>query len=126
MNLIDVLTVLEDEGYGRIGASLFLSNMPLEISEGVMVRNPLTGVKIDHELPGYFKTTFQLIIRGKDLPIAMAKADEISKLLTMYETELDTMHVNYMRPQTKPIPYPITKSNLIEVTANFEVCFVEK
>jgi hypothetical protein len=30
-----------------------------------------------------------------------------------------------MRPVTKPVSYPISNGNLLELAANFDICFTE-
>ena len=65
MNLMPLITLLQTSGLGVPGQTIFLNMMPAEADSAILLRNPLSGTKIDYELPDYYRSQFQLIVRGK-------------------------------------------------------------
>jgi Bacteriophage minor capsid protein len=126
--LFRLAELLESEGYGSIGTNIYINNVPFEITEAIMVRPPMNGFKIDQELPGYFKSTFCVVLRSAgDVGLLEDKALEISTSLAMRERDIGTeFHVNYMRPLQLPYTYPITKGELVECKVDFEFSVVIK
>lgn len=128
----DILaTILEDAGLGVIGETIFIHHMPDACAEGVLIRLPLIGIPIDHELPGYIKGRVQVIVRATAQSAGDALASEVMKALTIYATEyLDpetgvfAMKINYLRADTLPIVYPRSVGNLKEWSINFDCCHV--
>lgn len=126
--LLRLAELLEGEGFGSIGTNIFINNVPFEVTEAIMVRPPMSGFRIDQELPGYFKSTFCVVLRtAGDLGLLEDKALEVSESLTMYEQDIGTeFHINYMRPLQLPYSYPITKGELVECKVDFEFSVVIK
>jgi hypothetical protein len=128
MNLMPLANLLQDRGLGTQGTDLFVHMMPAEAEKAVLLRTPLTGTAINYELPGFFKTEFQLIVR---VPAASFDTGEeltrdIMSALTMMETQVENHFFNYCRPRTEPTPFPLSKGNLIEFNLMFDCCFVKE
>lgn len=126
MNALPLIKRLVAQSVGTVGKSLFLSMMPTECELGVLLRPPLTGTKIDHELPGYYKTTLQVIARSHDYEDGLALVNKAVKALTIKnDTQLDGLLVRYLRPMHKPVSFPLSEGNFIEFNVRMEMCFNE-
>lgn len=125
MNLMPIAQALENAGLGMMGQTIFINMIPIECPQGILLRSPLSGTKIDYELPGYYRTKFQLIVRAGSYAAGEALAASVFAALTIKETQLGTMYVRYMRPMTKPAVFPLSKGNLLEFAAYFDVVFNE-
>ena len=97
--------------------------MPAECVLGVLLRNPLAGTKINYELPGYYKTIFKVIVRAQNYTDGTALMQTVYDTMTLTETVVGTMTINFLRPLTMPASFPLSKGNLIEFAADFEVSF---
>jgi len=127
MNVLPLAQRLEDLGVGKQGKSIFVYMMPSEAVSAVMVRNQLAGTRINHELPGYYKTRLQVIARGANYKAAETlMASAVAALTLEPGAVLGDMTFNYCRPQTLPMPFPLSAGNLIEFSVYFEVCFVQE
>jgi len=125
MNLMPLITLLQTSGLGVPGQTIFLNMMPAEADSAILLRNPLSGTKIDYELPDYYRSQFQLIVRGKSYKAAQAVSDQAIAALTLVNTQVGTLYFNFCRPKTEPVAFPLSKGNLIEFNVNFEVNFVD-
>lgn len=126
MNALPLINRLVAQSVGVVGKSLFLSMMPTECQLGVLLRPPLTGTQIDHELPGYYKTTLQVIARSHDYEEGLALVNKAVKALTIKnDTQLQSLFVRYLRPCHKPVSFPLSEGNFIEFSVKMEICFNE-
>ena len=126
MNLMPLADLLEGAGVGVKGSSLFVNQMPPAAERAVMLRSPLAGSKINYELPGFYQTEFQVIARSHSFDDGDALIREaMDALLIEFETDIDTMRVNYCRPATEPVTYPLSLGNLLEFSVRFDICFVK-
>ena len=123
MNLKPIATVLQDAGLGVFGVSLFINQMPMDCQEGYLLRNKLVGTPIDHELPGYFKTPFQLIARSKSHERGDEMIDQAREVLTMHDAQVEELLIRRMHAVTLPVVFPLSKGNLLETTCDFDVVF---
>jgi hypothetical protein len=123
MDLMPIANKLEFEGLGTQGKTLFVNFMPMEAKTAIMLRSPLSGARIDHELPGYFKSPFMVVVRSPEYTAALAKMQEVMLALTLYNEELDGMSVKHMYPVSLPISFPVSDGNFYEVQVNFETAF---
>ncbi len=123
MDLMPIANRLEFEGLGVQGKSLFISFMPMEAKTAIMLRAPLTGVEINHELPGYFKTHFVVVTRAPEYVAALDAMNAVMNALTLYDAELDTINVKYLRPATLPASFPVSDGNFYEVQVRFDIAY---
>lgn len=123
MNLFAMLDILESKGLGVKEESLFISMMPAGVNKAIMLRDPLTGTVIDHELPGYYRTTFQMIIRATGHAEGETRAKAAVSELTFEEETVAGMYFRYCRPETLPVVYPLSDGNLLEFSVKMCVCF---
>lgn len=121
---------LIDAGLAVPGKSLFRNTMPHDVTIGVMIRVPLTGVTIDPHIEGWHKTQMQVICRHID-PVDGAKfsADVCKALIVespeVYEAneERGQAHLSLFYPATLPIQYPRLEGNGLEFSQHFNAAF---
>lgn len=123
MNLLPLVEHLTKNKVGAPGKTLFINMIPIGAPSGVLLRNPLTGTKIDHELPGFYKTTFTVIVRSTDYEKGEVKTEEVASCLNLSETTIGDIHIKYCRPRSEPVPYPLSLGNLIEFAIEYDVCY---
>lgn len=123
MKLDTVASILTTSGLGRLGKEIFKNHMPAEFTEGILLRDGFSGTDINWELPGFYKTDFQLIVRSKSYQNGLEMIENAVRALTLGEvTVLDTQF-RYMRPKRLPFSYPIAPSNHMEFVVPIDCCF---
>lgn len=122
---LDVLAqALEDALVGKIGRDIFVHFMPDQIVEGVLLLNSLSGAAIDHELPGYRRSTFQVIVRHQDYDEGEALARTVAGILTMEYETFTGVTTRYVRPKHDPVVYPVSKGDNLEFSVNYEAVYI--
>lgn len=125
MNLMPLADLLQAAGLGTKGVDLFLNMMPAGAEDAVLLRTPLTGVPINYELPGFYQTEYQLIVRCLDYDAGRTRIEQIIQALTIAYASVGPWRVNYSRPKHEPVSFPLSDGNLIEFSTNFDFCFVK-
>lgn len=114
---------------GVIGETIFLDEMPASANYGIMIKSPLAGIRVDQNLPGYYKPDLQLIVRHRDAVEGGVIADRLLQALTVNAPELHIedsgtrIQINLFVPKTLPIRYPRLTGDLIEWSCNFQTSF---
>lgn len=111
--------------------TVYVYAMSEECKTGVLLKLPLNGIPIDHELPGYHRGQIQAIVRAPKQAEGDALARKVQKLLT-FERPVslpaggpEEVRINFMRPLSLPIRYPRSDDGTsIEWSINFDCCFV--
>lgn len=131
MNLFQALNYpllaqyLDDQGIGTVGKDIFVTTMPSNLNEGLMFRDHLAGTKVNYELPGYFKGTFQLIARSKRVDTGMQRIQQAAAALTMTNKTLsDGTIIKRIWPMHLPVSYPLSDGDNMEFSVNFEAIYV--
>lgn len=124
MKLESIAEYLEGLGYGRRGKDIFALHMPEKATVGILLLNPLQGVPIDHELPGYRKGHFTVIIRHSSYSDGKELAEQISNELTLLEKQLTDVLIKYVRPRTEPIAFPNSKGDNLEFAVTFDTAYI--
>lgn len=131
MNLKILAQLLEDAGHGTQGEDIFIASMPADVTKGILLKDPLSGTKIDPGLPGYYRSRLQAIVRapaheeGDTLAKAVAKTLEMGKRIFNDADGKLLMQVNYIYLEQLPIVYPWTPANVLEWSLNFVTSYVE-
>lgn len=123
MKLEPIATYLEGQTTLVTGQTLFVYSMPDTIRRGVLLRLPLTGTPIDHEIPGRYFTSLQAVIRDNDYTRGETTANTVKDALDLRHVQVGDMFLTYLRPRHLPIPFPRAESDLIEFSVNFDVRF---
>lgn len=130
MNLDVLSQVITAADLGTLGKDLFQHHMPDAVTEAIMLKEPLAGTTINHDLPGYLKGQIQLVVRSSTNATGDAKANRLLSVLTIHnEAYADKngvflMKIVYLRPRTLPIIYPRTPGNTIEWSIVFDACYL--
>ena len=130
MNLDIISQVIEDANLGVLGVSLFQHHMPEGCVNGILLRTPLNGIAIDHNLPGYFKGSLQAIVRSDSHELGDGLAASVSSALTLSNRIFASpngsflMKVNHLYPTNLPIIYPRSPGNIFEWSINFDCNYV--
>lgn len=110
--------------------TLFIDEMPADVRVGVMLKSPLTGVRVDECLPGYYKPRLQVIVRHTDPVEGAEKAKAVVAALTAAgvehypaTTERGAVQINRFYPDALPIRYPRLDGDTIEWSCNFNTSF---
>jgi hypothetical protein len=117
---------LEANLLGKRGKTIFTYAMPAHVEEGILLRDPLDGVAIDHELPGFFREAgFQLLVRATSHASGMELAQSATECLTISaDTQFTGYLVRYSRPDHLPLVFPASEGDLLEISVNFSYCYV--
>lgn len=99
---------------GTVGTNIFCHYMPADVKSGVLLVNPNTGVKIDHELQGFYHDSCTIIVRNSTITKAVEKANQIMAIFPIEEAESGGVYFRLVRPMAMPIIYPKNEGALIE------------
>lgn len=129
---IDIIEkILQDAGVGAPGESMFSHQIPADMRQGIMLKMPLDGFTVDNYLPGFYKGSFQVIVRATTSAEGEAKCREVIKALVRNQSQdfYDApgklaMRIDMLILDKLPIRYPRQESNAIEWSINFNVVFV--
>lgn len=123
MNLEAIAERLEQLGVGQRGESIFVDHIPTK-ARGILLRE-FDTTDIDHYLPNYRKSPFQVISRDSSRVAAKQKIDQaISALIISQETALTGILVKQMLPRHEPFSYPTSAGNNIEFVVNMDAWYV--
>lgn len=127
MDLELIEAYLQEQG---VSDPIYLFAMPDGIQQGVLLKLPLNGVPVDHELPGYYRGDLQIICRATNHAAGSALAAQVMAAATIRQTldlvgDDQTLRINFCRPHSLPIRYPRSDDAvIIEWSINFDCCFV--
>lgn len=125
MDLMPLANRLEFKVLGEQGKTLFVHFMPVECEQGILLRSPYSGTRINYELPGYYKTEFSAIVRVPSTNIENGNAlmSEVVKVLTISEAKVENMRVKFIRPIAMPMIFPVSDGNYVEIMTRFSAAF---
>lgn len=125
-----LLDKLEAAGIATRGQDLYLHTFPAEVSVGVMLKAPLTGVLVDPHIPGFHKPNLQAIVRHTQPELGETLATRVSRALTVSREEFylatavrGRVRLAVFYPRQLPIQYPRLDGNTIEWSLNFTTAF---
>lgn len=123
--IIPIAQYINDKGIAALEENLFLNMMPPRVSHGVLLRNPINGTKIDHEMRGYYNTEFKVIVRTTSYANGETLMEELFSLLTISNLKVGNMMIKHCYPDNEPISYPLSVGNMIELASDFRIAFSE-
>lgn len=123
--LIPIAQMLNDAGVATLGQNLFINMMPISVTNGIPLRNPINGTKIDHELKGHYNTEFKVIVRTTNYETGYKLMKKVFRLLTLDNHFVEGMHIKQCYPDNEPIEYPISEGNTLELASDFKIAFSE-
>lgn len=125
--LLDLATHMETLGLGATTGydkNIFVYQMPESVASGILLKDAALGTLIDHELPKYYQTEFQCIVRSKTHAEGEAKAEAVSTAMTILNQTIGTLNVNYIRPRHVPMVFPVSDGDYLEWLITFDTSFV--
>ena len=132
MRLDIIAGLIQTAGLGVMGQNIFIHRMGAEVVEGILLKLPIDGITTDFDLPGYYKTTFQVIVRARLQADGDTLAKALTELLTIYSTDYNdptsgnfALQIKQMFPAKLPIVYPRSDGQGIEWSLNLYACYVQ-
>lgn len=119
MNLLPIARHLEAQKVGKLAQDLFMNMIPAKANNGILLRNPLAGTRIDYEMTGYINTEFQVIVRATNYELGEQQMEKVFAALTIENVKLDTLYVKMCYPLFEPVVYPLSDGNLLEFSTDF-------
>ncbi|EBM7745679.1 hypothetical protein AB4W84_003986 [Salmonella enterica] len=107
-------SLMQKAKVGTVGTDIFCHFMPSNVKSGVLLINPNTGIKIDHELQDFYFDAFTIVVRSATITKTMEKANKIMSMFPVEETQSGGVYFRMARPMTMPITYPKNDGALIE------------
>lgn len=121
-----VASILNTAGIAISGTNLYIHNMPSGSQSGIMLLDdPDTPTEIDEYIPKLKKSNFRAIVRGKSYEEAMGLANQVCETLNLHNHTVDGLKFLRLRPTYDPIAYPISESDVIEVSVNLWAAYIE-
>ncbi len=117
--------MIDDAKIAQLGTNLFINKMPISVTNGILLRNPINGTKIDHELKGHYNTEFKVIVRTTSYEVGYSLMRKVFDLLTLDNHVIENMLIKHCYPDNEPIEYPISEGNTIELASDFKIAFGE-
>lgn len=124
MLLTELAKKIEGADIATSGENLFVHEMPSEVKSGVLMLEPLRGFEKDHELPGYRKGRFGVVVRAPDYQTGYPICLAVEKALTLVEADCGAFFVKYCRSVHDPVRFPVSGADLIEFSLHFDACWV--
>jgi len=129
MNLDCISQLLIDGGAAtELGKDIFQYHMPEDCTQGLLLKLPIAGIRINHYVPGFLKANFQIIVRSPSHSIGDPLAKLISKIITVYDLDFPGAEprftIKQMFPTALPIVYPRSSGNIYEWSINTECAYL--
>lgn len=121
MNLMPIAKLLHDKGIGKLESSIFINMIPASATNGILLRNPLAGTKIDYEMQGYLNAEFQVIVRATNYPLGEETMKKIFAALTLDKAAVHGLNITLCYPTFEPVVYPLSDGNLLEFSTDFRI-----
>lgn len=119
--LVALAQHITDSGIASQEEDLFINMMPAKVSNGVLLRNPINGTKINYEIVGHYNTEFKVIVRTTSFANGDTRMRELFALLTISNQKIGNIMVKHCYPDNEPISYPISEGNIIELATDFKL-----
>lgn len=126
MFLEHLAKVIENEGIAIIGQDLFYYSAPAEVEQYVLLMLGGDGIPFDNEVPGYYNTKYQVIVRSASYSEGFALANDVKEALTLYGRKVDNITFKHSLPRDEPRPYRRNEADIVEFSNYFLVSFVKE
>ena len=115
--------LIENAGHGVIGETLFIGTIPSDCPSAVMLKDPLSGHKIDGGMESFYPSSVQMIVRDPDSEVSYQRALDISGVLNGINLSDNDVHLAWVIADTLPIQFPRAESDDIETSVRFRIGF---
>lgn len=118
--------IIQDEGVATIGSNLFVYSAPAEQENYALLMLGGDGIPFDSQLPGYYNTKYQVIVRYKTHAEGAAFANDIKDALYFYGKTKGGIIFKHSIPKDEPRPFRRNEAGIIEFSNNFLISFVKQ
>jgi hypothetical protein len=125
VDLKPIADYIDGLGIAQSGHDMFVNAYPAAETQGILIRPMLAGAEVDHELPGYIKFDFQVIVRGHKYVDVQGLGVDIAKALNLKGGTLGDWTVNYIRPRKHPVSFPLGDGRQTENNTVYSACIVD-
>jgi hypothetical protein len=126
MFLEELANIIQDEGVATIGTDLFYYSASPDRDTYALLMFGGDGIPVDNELPGYYNTKYQVIVRSSSYDDGFQLANDVRQALTFYGRQSGTITFNQSLPRDEPRPFRRNEAGIIEFSNNFIVSFVKE
>ena len=127
MNLEAVAAYLAANGCGTVGSTIFVTEMPAETAEGILLMGSYGGTPIDWHLPNYYKTDFRVVVRSASYESGKALAGKALDVLTKPGGFVSgTLEAKQSLPENLPRPYRRSVAGYWEFEVDVAIVFYEE
>lgn len=127
MNLEAIASYLATNDCGIVGTSIFVTEMPSDVSEGILLMGPYSGAPIDKDLPDYYKTEFRIAVRSASYTSGRALAKKASTVLNADAGfSVFGMIVKQSYPENLPRPYRRSAGGYWEFEVDIAITYFEE
>jgi hypothetical protein len=127
MNLEAIATHLAANDCGTVGTTIFVTEMPSETTEGILLMGPYSGAPVDKNLPDFYKTEFRLVVRSTSYTSGRALAKKASGVLNNDAGfSVFGMLVKQIYPQNLPRPYRRSVAGYWEFEVDVSIAYYEQ
>ncbi|MCR9222935.1 MAG: hypothetical protein NXH70_02600 [Hyphomonas sp.] len=92
----------------------------------VVIAPPTEGIAYNEQLPDRYRGQYRAVVTTKSIADAHDYAEEILRLLTLFNTRVGSFTVMRSFPLRTPIVFPKANSDLFEVSIPFEIIMVDR
>lgn len=107
----------------KMGKTLFINQMPVEVIDGVLLKDSFSGTSIDGYIDGMRRGRFSVAVRGKNYSKTKELAEQVQDILSISGVTLPGMEVKQIRALNEPVPYMNSVGNLVEFSMNFSAIY---
>ena len=127
MNLEAIATHLAANDCGIVSTTIFVTEMPAEATEGILLMGPYDGTQIDRDLPDFYKTEFRVVVRSVAYATGRALAKKASLVLSSDAGfSVFGMTVKQSLPQNLPRPYRKSVGGYWEFEVDVSIVYYEQ
>lgn len=101
-----------------LGVSVFINQMPEDAEKSILLADPLSGIMVDHELPGYYQGQFDLVVRHSNYQQGEQLCKDAVAAIKMENVTIDAVRFLYLRDNHLPVSFPSSKADFIEFSVN--------
>lgn len=121
--LLSVAQLIYEAGIASAEETLFINMMPIAVNNGILLRSPINGTKIDYEINGYYNTEFKVIVRTTNYQTGAEMMQSVFNALTLTDVIANDILIKQCYPDNEPISYPISEGNILELASDFKIAF---
>jgi hypothetical protein len=122
----EISNIISEAGLATLGTDMFLYSVDATATNCIILYPSNDPPIIDPDLPNYFRGKFQVIVRNYTHEGGLDISNAVSKALTLFNTDLDTIFIKYVRPMYQARVYRRSDSGLIEFSVTYDIRYIAK